>query len=66
MSHFQQLLSLEPSFYNYEWDFKQGKKELIISFPKNIDEIAQAKYHKGEYIEASANSFQERVQSPII
>ena len=66
MSHFQQLLNLEPSFYNHKWEIKQGKQELMITHPKNIDEIAQAKYHKGEDIEASANSFQERVQSPII
>lgn len=57
MSHFQQLIKLEPGFFNHRWESKMGKMELVITHPANVDVIASAKWKSGEIVEPSAQVF---------
>jgi len=36
--HFQQILTVCPNFFIHKWDTKQGKLELYIEIPANIEE----------------------------
>ena len=57
MSHFQQLIKLEPGFFNHRWESEMGKMELVINHPSNIDIIASTKWNSGEIIEPSTLAF---------
>ena len=45
LSHFQQLIKLEPHFFHHKWEMKMGKQELMIIHPANVDAIAQSKWN---------------------
>jgi hypothetical protein len=56
MSHFQQLIKLEPHFFEHRWEMKMGKMELMINHPANTDAIAQSKWNTGESLEPSSQA----------
>ena len=56
MTHFQQILSINPNLYNHKWEMKHGKMELMIILPKNADQLAA-----GQEIEASDHSFYGKI-----
>ena len=37
--HLQQILHVAPFFYNHKWESKFGTMDLILSVPKNIEEL---------------------------
>ena len=39
ISHIQQILKVVPFMYNHKWEIKFGKMELILSVPKNMNEL---------------------------
>jgi hypothetical protein len=45
---------------------RHGKMEVIILHPSNVDEIANAKYKKGEEIKASESIHQGRISGETI
>lgn len=39
MKHIQQILSVVPWMYNHKWEMRQGKPDLVLSFPENIEQL---------------------------
>lgn len=66
LSHFQQLIKLEPHFFHHKWEMKMGKQELMIIHPANVDAIAQSKWNQGEIVQPSSQVFQGRISSSTI
>ena len=61
VSHFQQIISVAPFFYNHKWELRQGKYELVITLPKNSEAIV-----KDQNVRPSEDSYSGRINGDLM